>query len=317
MTQPTYPGQPMPQVPYQPPGQPAYPMPYQPPGQQFGTPPATYVPQQPPRQPQKWTGSADEAFGGESRSAISWEQSRGVSVPVGTRRLLLVESGPDVSHGRNFSTGELEYWPDGNPKWKITVQVVDENGEDYGLWMSKPSAMGAAIADAEKIAGFKIAATPWCALDITYIGDRPAKDPRANPAKQFRVVLIPPQAALSVMTQPQRQAMDAKRTPTPELPAQDGAPVYGVPQAPVPDGQPAYNAPQASAPVYGVPQAPPQRPLGQGMPRTYGPAGDLTPEILVMFYPMTDDQIRLLGRDPAVIRQAIERATADGVLPPF
>jgi hypothetical protein len=328
--------------------QPGYPPQYPP--QQFGGPPPPYQPQQAQAQPQKYEGDLADAFGVESRKAISWESAPNVSVPHGTRRMLLVESGPAVLHGRDFTTKQLQYWPDGNPKWKIAVQVVDENGEDRGLWMGKPSAMGAAIASAEGNAGFKIIDTPWCLLDITYTHDKQGSDPRTDPAKQFRVMLIPPAAALHVMTPGQRQAMEHKVAQT-DAPTQD-APQYAPPvQQPVAPQQyqqpmPPSTVPPGTGQVPYVPPAQPQQyvapqqyqqpmppstvPPGTGQvpyvppvqqavapQRMYGPAGDLTVEILTMFRAMEDAQIMALGRNPIEIRQAIEAAQRDSVLPPF
>ena len=70
---------------------------------------------------------------------------------------------------------------------------VEVDGEPHSLWATKPSALFAAIADAQRTAGAKI--EPGGTLVVRYDSDKPnEKNPRLNAAKQFKVRYTAPAA---------------------------------------------------------------------------------------------------------------------------
>ena len=125
----------------------------------------------------------------EKTPAISFKDA-----PLGTSYTGKIVEPPEMVNSRDFETGELATWPDGNPK-KSVVTLLEmiggpNNGEIRGLWAAKPSAMFAAIADAQEAAGAQLAVGGT--ITVTYTHDVPSsKNPRLNPAKQYKVVYYP------------------------------------------------------------------------------------------------------------------------------
>lgn len=112
--------------------------------------------------------------------------------PIGTRYTGKVVDRPSLVQSRDFETGERATWEDGNPKMSV-VTTLEVNGEKVSLWAPRPSAMFAAIAQAQQDAGVRI--EPGGTLTVEYVGDKPnEKNPRLNPAKQYRVTYEPPDA---------------------------------------------------------------------------------------------------------------------------
>jgi len=336
-----YPQQPYP--PQQYPAQPSYPPPYPPqqpaqPGyqqpqyQQPQYPPqAPQQPQQPPQQPAQWQGTGDP-FGAQKRPSISWGTLQ-QPVPHGTRRWLLVYQAPEVIQKRDFDTQQLEFWPDtGAPVWQVVTGVIDENGEDRGLFCGRPSAMAAAIQVAQEAAGSNV--EPGGILDVTYTHDKPdPAKPRMTPAKQFAVVYVPPAQAATMMTPAQQQAWEGKRRTSPAgqtfgpPPAQQGPPQQ--PQASAQQGppqQPQYGPPQGQQAPQGPPAAPPQYgpPQGQQGPPQGPPPQQAGPDLqgftvaqLTALRGLEDNQLVALGQDVAKVRYVANVAQAAGLLPPF
>lgn len=134
------------------------------------------------------TQQYDDPFAtSEKHPSISFKDK-----PVGTRVVGKVIERPQLVQARDFETGERATWDDGNPKMTV-VTTIEVNGEKYGLWAPKPSALFAAIADAQQKAGSTIA--PGGTISVEYVGDKPnEKNPRLNPAKQYAVSYQPPSA---------------------------------------------------------------------------------------------------------------------------
>lgn len=123
----------------------------------------------------------------ESHPAVSFNNK-----PIGTRYVCKIIDPPTTVQSRDFETGERATWPDGNPKMSV-VTGVEVNGEKMSLWAAKPSAMFAALADAQTNAGARFAVGGT--LVVEYVGDKPnEKNPRLNPAKQYAVTYTPPDA---------------------------------------------------------------------------------------------------------------------------
>src|SRR5215207_2967844 len=109
--------------------------------------------------------------------------------PIGTRVSGRVVEAPEEVQSRDYDTGEPAFWPDGKPK-KSIVTVLEINGERYGLWAPKPSAMFRALADAQQVAGAQIAVGGI--LTVNFIGEQPNPDkPRLNPQKQYKAFYQP------------------------------------------------------------------------------------------------------------------------------
>jgi hypothetical protein len=73
------------------------------------------------------------------------------------------------------------------------VLVLSIDDEERSVWAQKPSALFAAIGEAQKAAGKRIEVGG--VLAIKYTGDKPnEKNPRLNPAKQYAARYTPPAA---------------------------------------------------------------------------------------------------------------------------
>lgn len=131
--------------------------------------------------------NTDPFAGGEGNPSLSFKDK-----PHGTTYRGRVVELPALVQLRDFETRELATWPDGNPKMGA-VTTLEIDGQMYSLWAPKPSAMFAAIKDAQNAAGSQIVVGGT--LEVTYTHDEPNKtNPRLNPAKQYKVVYTPPNA---------------------------------------------------------------------------------------------------------------------------
>lgn len=164
------------------------------------------------------TTVTDPFAGGTSTPSLSFKEAA-----PGTSYTCVVVEAPTLLQSRNFETGNPDFWPDGNPKMSAVVKVT-VNGEERSIWAAKPSAMFAAIANAQQNAGQQI--TPGGTLVVTYTHDKPNENPRLNAAKQYSAVYTPPNAfaeqtvaaALDAtpVAQPAQAAPLATGGPTPE-----------------------------------------------------------------------------------------------------
>jgi hypothetical protein len=162
--------------------------------------------------------------GGDTVPSISFKDA-----PVGASITGKVTEAPVLVQSRDFDTGYPAFWPDNNPKMSVVTKIVLASGEERGLWAAKPSAMFAAIAEAQKTAGALIAVGGT--LTITFTGEKPnATNPRLNAQKLYSVVYVPP------------NAFD-----TPPVAATAGVGQWGAQSATAPP--PAWAAPAAAAPV--------------------------------------------------------------------
>ena len=131
---------------------------------------------------------ADMFAGGDTVPSISFKDA-----PVGASITGKVTEAPVLVQSRDFDTGNPAFWPDNNPKMSVVTKIVLASGEERGLWAAKPSAMFAAIAEAQKTAGALIAVGGT--LSITLVGEKPnATNPRLNAQKLYAVTYVPPNA---------------------------------------------------------------------------------------------------------------------------
>jgi hypothetical protein len=156
----------------------------------------------------------NDPFASTGAPSVSFDKA-----PVGTTYTGTVLELPAMVQARDFETGNPATWPDGNPKMTV-VTKLSVDGEERSLWAPKPSAMFAAIADAQKAAGAALAIGGT--LTVTYVGDKPnATNPRLNPAKQYQAVYQPPNA-FAEEAQQQQASNPAAQQPAPA--AQQPAP---------------------------------------------------------------------------------------------
>jgi hypothetical protein len=138
---------------------------------------------------------------------------------VGASVTGIIAEAPSMVQGRDFESGELASWPDGNPKMVVVVPLII-GGERHNLWAPKPSALFAAIQAAKKTAGDAPLA-PGGTLTVTYTHETPnEKNPRLNPTKQFSAVYQAPDAFADGAP----ATVTAHTTPVQAVPEQPAAP---------------------------------------------------------------------------------------------
>ena len=126
----------------------------------------------------------DPFAGGDKRPSLKFET-------IGQSYAFTVIEAPKELQDTDYTTGEPLTWPDGNPRMKVVI-TVEVDGEEFGLWMKKPSALFAAVKDAARAAGLKTGIAPGTKGIVKYTGDKAnEKNPRLNAAKQFAVKLTP------------------------------------------------------------------------------------------------------------------------------
>jgi len=169
---------------------------------------------------------ADMFAGGDTVPSISFKDA-----PIGATVSGKVTEAPVLVQSRDFDSGNPAFWPDGNPKMSVVTKLVLATGEERGLWAAKPSAMFAAIAEAQKTAGALIAVGGT--LTITFTGEKPnATNPRLNAQKLYTVTYVPPnafEAQQAAATGGVGQWGAQSATPPPPAWAQPAAPVAAAP----------------------------------------------------------------------------------------
>lgn len=149
------------------------------------------------------TAETDPFAGAEKAASLSFKD-----MPVGTTYTGVVTEAPKLIQSRDFNTGEPAFWPvtrpgeQPNPKMSVVINLEVE-GEPRSLWAPKPSAMFAALAEAQKKAGAKI--EPGATLSVRFTGEKAHTDPdkirkKLPPQKLYEAKLIPapPKAAADV-----------------------------------------------------------------------------------------------------------------------
>lgn len=169
------------------------------------------------------TQTYNDPFASTGAPSVSFKD-----MPVGTSYTGTVLELPAMVQARDFETGNPATWPDGNPKMTV-VTKLSVNGEEMSLWAPKPSAMFAAISDAQKAAGAALAIGGT--LTVTYVGDKPnATNPRLNAAKQYSAVYQPPNAFAEETPAQAQQTVAATLEATPvQQPAAAATPAAGGP----------------------------------------------------------------------------------------
>lgn len=129
------------------------------------------------------TENDQDLFGSESAPSLSFKK-----VPEGHSYTGKVASLPVIMQQRNFDSGELEVWKDGNPKQVVTFKV-DIDGEVFSVWAKKPSSLFKAIQEAQKEAGGRLAVGDD--ITITWVSSSPnLKNPKLNDIKNYEAKLV-------------------------------------------------------------------------------------------------------------------------------
>lgn len=128
----------------------------------------------------KFSTAADaDPFASESAPSLSFKK-----VAEGHEFHVKILSLPVVRQQKNFESGDLEVWPDGNPKQVVTFKV-ELDGEERSVWAKKPSSLFKALQDAQKDAGarFAIGGDLWIKWDSS---EPNKKNPKLNDSKIYK-----------------------------------------------------------------------------------------------------------------------------------
>lgn len=181
--------------------------------------------------------------------------SKGVKFDtVGASITGVVKSAPRERQQTKYSTQEPDFWPNGDPKMQILVdlqtdQRVDPNDDgERTLYVASPK-MRKAIGEAIRAANASDI-LPGGTLTVTFIGNDPASKNPANPAKLYQAQYTAPTSAFVQPSAPVQQ---------PQAPVQQAY----VPQAPTTAG-PTFQP--AQAPIPATPQPVQQAPVQQVQP---------------------------------------------------
>lgn len=156
-----------------------------------------------------------------------------------------VMGAPTERQQTKFGTQEPDFWPNGDPKMQILVNLqtsLREDGNDDGertLYVASKN-MKKAIGDAIRASGASDL-TSGGSLTVTFIGNDPNSKNPANPAKMYQAQYTPGATAFA-------------------QPAAAGAPTVAA--APAPQAAAPQAAALPSAPAPSAPAAPPAQPSG-------------------------------------------------------
>ncbi|GLJ78656.1 hypothetical protein [Microbacterium imperiale] len=177
---------------------------------------------------------------------------------IGTTHTGTVKSAPRERQQTKYGTQEPDFWPNGDPKMQILVDLQTDQRADahddgertlYVASKNMKKAIGEAIRAAQATD-----IMPGGVLTVTYVGNDPASKNPANPAKLYQAQYTAP--ASGFVQQPAAPAQ-APQQPAYQAPQPQQAPSYQQPYAaPQQPQQPAY--PQQVQQPYQAPQAAPQ-----------------------------------------------------------
>lgn len=162
---------------------------------------------------------------------------------VGAEIIGTITSTPTERQQTKFGTQEPDFWPNGDPKMQIVVNLqtaLREDPNDTGertLYVASKH-MKRAIGEAIRAANVSDVAKGGV-LTVKYIGNDPASKNPANPAKMYAAAYTPPTSAFTTPTAPQVAPA------APQQPAQAPAAPQPV-QYQQPAAQPVQQAPFAT-----------------------------------------------------------------------
>lgn len=159
--------------------------------------------------------------------------SKGVKFDVvGATITGTVKAPPRERQQTKFGTQEPDFWPNGDPKMQILVDLqttLQEDGNDDGertLYVASKN-MKTAISQAIRAAN-AADILPGGTLTITYIGNNPASKNPANPAKLYQAQYSAPAGAFATPAPAVATPAAVPSTPAPAAPV--AAPVGVTPE---------------------------------------------------------------------------------------
>jgi len=171
----------------------------------------------------------DDPFSGEMVPSLSFRDA-----PQGTRYVGTIVKRARLQQQRDFESGQPAHWDDGNPKMAAVIEL-DINGEVFGLWAPKPSAMFAALVQAQRDANAGTMVEGGV-LAVEFIGTEPnRKNPKLNAQKLYRCQYTPPAVQDPLETDAEQQSRQAAQPPRPSRPQ----PTPAHPQQPAQPPRPA------------------------------------------------------------------------------
>ncbi|MGA6128803.1 MULTISPECIES: hypothetical protein [unclassified Microbacterium] len=171
--------------------------------------------------------------------------SKGVKFDtVGASITGTVKAAPRERQQTKYGTQEPDFWPNGDPKMQILVDLQTDRREDPNddgertLYVASPK-MRKAIGEAIRAANASDI-LPGGTLTVTFIGNDPASKNPANPAKLYQAQYTPPASGFA---QPAAAAPQVQQAVAPQAPTTAG-PTFQPVQAPLPaTPQPVHQAP--------------------------------------------------------------------------
>ena len=172
--------------------------------------------------------------------------SKGVKFDtVGASITGTVKAAPRERQQTKYGTQEPDFWPNGDPKMQILVDLQTDRREDPNddgertLYVASPK-MRKAIGEAIRAANASDI-LPGGTLTVTFIGNDPASKNPANPAKLYQAQYTPP---VSGFAQPAAAAAPQVQQAVAPQPPTAAGPTFQPAQAPLPaTPQPVQQAP--------------------------------------------------------------------------
>ncbi|NLP82616.1 hypothetical protein HF576_02020 [Microbacterium sp. CFH 90308] len=170
---------------------------------------------------------------------------------IGVSHSGTVKSAPRERQQTKFGSQEPDFWPNGDPKMQILVDLQTNEREDPNddgtrtLYVASKN-MKRAISDAIRAAGASDI-LPGGVLTVQYVGNDPASANPANPAKLYAVQYTAPTSAFVQPAAAAPAAQPVQQSPTFVPTTANVAPQQAV-QQPVPQQQAPFAAPAQQPP---------------------------------------------------------------------
>ena len=180
---------------------------------------------------------------------------------VGATHTGTVKSAPRERQQTKYGTQEPDFWPNGDPKMQILVDLQTDRREDPNddgertLYVASKN-MKRAISDAIRTAG-ATDLLPGGVLSVQYVGNDPKSANPANPAKLYAAQYTAPTSAFAqpaAAAAPQMQQAYAPQPPTPAGPTFQPVQQH-IPATPQPVQQPVQQAPAPQVQPGGMTEA--------------------------------------------------------------
>lgn len=164
---------------------------------------------------------SEDPFAQQERyPSVSWKDAK-----IGTMIDGIVIEAPKQVQARNFETGEMDFWEDGNKKMTVVVGLELKDGDKRSLWCPIPSAIFAAVAQAQKDSGELIG--EGGRLRVKFVGEEEnRKNPKLNKKKLFKAKYTPPDAFAQPEPAPEPESKPEPETTTADTDFDDDDPPF-------------------------------------------------------------------------------------------